>query len=175
MLVGDDGAAGGQPPPSAGLCLFLPLPSLSSSYPMLGALGGFLFNSSLAHFVPVLTLVLPYLYTRILHVSPIPNPPLSLLAPAPRPSRPLPRIDVVLPWISLPPPRFTLIEACRAQPPSRKPACKPPEAPVPVLLSCLCVEAVSLIISPPSYGPPRPSLLIVVSRDTPVLQRRRKK
>lgn len=38
---------------------------------MLGALGGFLFNSSLPYLVLVLTLMLPYLYMPILSVSPI--------------------------------------------------------------------------------------------------------
>lgn len=157
MLVGDGRAAEYstvQPPPSAGLCLFLFLSLLSVFLIQCLAL--------LAAFLLVPLFLTLCLCSRLCFLTCACSSSMSHqsssepLSSGPQSHRPLPRIDVVLPWISLPPPRFTLIEACRAQPPNRKPACKPPEAPVPVLLSCLCAGAVSVIISPPSSGPPLP-------------------
>ncbi|UKZ89946.1 uncharacterized protein TrAFT101_004979 [Trichoderma asperellum] len=169
VVVGDECAAGARMPPLASACFsFSPSLSLLLSYPMLSALGGFSFNSSL----PCLVLVFTFVHA---HPPCLTNPSLKspTVALAPSPSHRLPRIDVVLPWISSLPAIYINRSTLRAttQPQAYLQAAGSSSAGVaqlPLLGSWL-PDHIAAIIWPLSS----PSLLIIVSRDTPVPQSRK--
>lgn len=127
---------------------------LCVSCPMLGALGGLHFNSSLPYLVLVLVLTLVYFVRVLAHPPCLTNPSLSLLAPAPSSSQPLPRIDVVLPWISPLPAIYINRSMSRAT--TQPQAClqaagssSAGAAQLPLLGSCL-FDHITAIIWPPS-------------------------